>query len=137
MLSHHPQDIAIEILIAHANTMTNADVGTPPTILKMTTNPVRKNPILKSLFNKDMRTETLKLISLVNHQANMTIMFFIPKGYLSQLHKFLHHVNLKFHPLIQKHEPVPTRSCKADVLAFVLPVQSLPQICMIDRKSVV
>ena len=83
MLSHPPQDIAIGILIAHASTVTNADVGIPPTILKMTTDPATRNLFLNSHFNKDMKMETLKLISLVNHQESLTIMFFTPKKQLS------------------------------------------------------
>ena len=64
MLSDHPQDIAIGILIAHAIIVIDADVGTPPIMMKMTRDPdKRANPFLKSLFNKDMRNETLKLIS--------------------------------------------------------------------------
>ena len=63
MLSDHPQDIAIGILIAHAITVTDADVGTPPTMMKKTTDSDKRSSLLKSLFNKDTRMETLKLIS--------------------------------------------------------------------------
>ena len=62
MLSDPPQDIAIGILIAHAITVTDADVGTPLTTMKKTKDPDKRNHPLKSLFNKDMRMETLKLI---------------------------------------------------------------------------
>ena len=73
MLSHPPQDINIGILTAHASTVTNADVDTHPMMMKMTTE-LEEKDLLKSHFNKDMKTETLKLISLVNHQANLTTM---------------------------------------------------------------
>ena len=63
MLSDHPRDIAIGILIAHATTVTDEDVGTPFMMMKKTTDPDRRNPLLKSLFNKDTKMETLKLIS--------------------------------------------------------------------------
>ena len=89
MLSHHPQDIVIGILIAHANTMTNAEVDIPPTMMKMTKDLEKRNSLPKSHFNKDIKMETLKLISLVNHQENLTIMFYILKRHLSQLNLFL------------------------------------------------
>ena len=82
------QDIVIGILIAHANTVKNADVDTPHMMMKMTTDPYGRNPLPKSLFNKDMKMETLKLISLGNHQESLTIMFFIPKEHLSQNNQF-------------------------------------------------
>ena len=89
ILSYHPQDIAIGILIAHANAVTSTDVDISPMMMKMTKDLKERNPLLKSLFNKDMKMETLKLISLVNHQENLTIMFYILKRHLSQLNLFL------------------------------------------------
>ena len=94
MLSHPPQDIAIGILTAHASIVTNADVDTHPMMMKMTTE-LEENDLLKSHFNEDMKMETLKLISLVNHQANLTTMFFILKSHQSlflQIQKFHHHL---------------------------------------------
>ena len=103
MLSHHPQDIAIGILIAHVNTVTNADVDIPPTMMKMTKDiKEKRNPLLRSLFNTDMKMETLKSISLVNHQKSLTIMFYIPKEHQSQLNLFLRNLpNQTLHLLLQ------------------------------------
>ena len=62
----------------------------------------KKNHFPKSLFNKDMKMETLKLIFLVNHQENLTIMFFTPKEHPTHENLFLLNLlNQKLHLLLQ------------------------------------
>ena len=102
MLSHPPHDIAIGILIVHANIVLNADIDISPMTMKKMTDLEEINPLPKSLFNNDMKMETLKLISLVNHQKSSIIMFFTPKEHLSQGNLFLLNLsNQKLHLHLQ------------------------------------